>query len=107
MCRWTLRRRGAIVPLVLTRVREIDADQQYQQIPTRDRHHARRLVGGPREGAVLQALVEHPEARMIPDQDLHAVAAPIAEDGQLPREGIGGEARADDLRHGRDWDTRW
>jgi hypothetical protein len=78
-------------------VREIDAGQQHQQIAARDRHHARVFVGGPREGAVLEALVEHPEARLIPDQDLHAVAASIAEHEQMARQRIEGKALADDL----------
>jgi len=58
------------------RLREIDAVEQQHQVGGVDLHGGHR---GPREvkDAPLQALVPEAEARAIPEEDLHAIAAAL------------------------------
>ncbi len=42
----------------------------------------------PGEGALLEPLVEHPEARPIPDEALQSISSPVAEDEEMTRVGI-------------------
>lgn len=62
--------RDALVPPTTSRVREIDTREQQRQIRTGDFHGpvARRR---PREGPLLESLVEHPRARPVPREDLN------------------------------------
>ena len=49
---------------------------------------------GPRERALLQPFVEHPEAAVVPHQNLDPIASTIAEEKQVARDGVASEALA-------------
>jgi hypothetical protein len=82
----------ALVPPPPTRLHEVHAREQQEQIATAQDHGCVVLLCRPRKRATLETLVEHPEPALIPRQNCQPVAAPIAKEKQMARERIQIEA---------------
>src|SRR5439155_11772169 len=84
--------RDALIPAAAAGLCDIDAEQQKRKIRAAHRHGVAQVRHGPRERAALESLVEHPKPAVIPGENFETVAASIAKEKQMPRQGIEIEA---------------
>src|SRR5437660_256458 len=87
--------RDAFIPPTAARVRHIDAGHEQRQIATAHFDRTARLLGWPRERALLQSFVQDPEARAIPRQDFETVSASIPKGKEMARERVERQLLAD------------
>lgn len=82
--------------------KNVDPVEKPPKLTARHGQHSVAVLAGPRKAVLLEPLLPQDEAVALPDEELHLVAASVAEGEDVGREGIERQLLGDDDRQPAD-----